>query len=111
MATREVTACGRKSVRRVGVEGQGPTIAGPLDATLEPRSRVGEPAVHGLQAAGAVLARALVGPNVPRPIVVAVGQDGDHLGGGQLVTARPRLVAARRLQAIEDRGAVLVLRS
>jgi hypothetical protein len=81
--------------------------AGPQYVTSEPRSRVGELAAHGLQDAGAVLARALVGPEVPGPIVVALGQDRDHLGGGQLVVARPRLVAAQRLQAVEDRTRVV----
>ena len=52
------------------------------------RSRVGELALCGLQDAGAVLVRALVGPDVVGAIVVALGQDGDHLGGGQLVIRR-----------------------
>src|SRR4051795_10782725 len=69
---------------------------------------VGELALGGLEDAGAVLVAALVGADLLGALVVALGQDGLHLGGGQLVIAGPRLVAAQRVDAAEDGAAVLV---
>ena len=69
----------------------------------------GELALGGLQDAGAALVGALVGADPLGAVVVALGEDGLDLGGGQLVIAGPRLVAAQRADAAQDRGAVLVL--
>src|SRR4029453_8110357 len=84
-------------------------LPGPVSITSGLRLRVGEFALGGLEDAGAVLVRALVGADALDAIVVALGEDGGHLGGGELVIARPRLVATQRRHAAQDRGAVLVL--
>ena len=70
-----------------------------------------ELALGGLEDAGAVLVGALVGADLLGAVVVALGEDGLDLGDGQLVVAGPRLVAAQRADAAQDRGAVLFLRS
>src|SRR4051812_31839141 len=62
----------------------------------------------GLEDPGAVLVGALVGAGLARPVVVALGQDGAHLVGRQLVVPGPRLVALERVDAIEDGRAALV---
>jgi hypothetical protein len=55
---------------------------------------VGELTLGGLEDAGAVLVAALVRAGLRGALVVTVGEDGPHIGGGQLVVAGPRLVAA-----------------
>src|SRR5512133_1101688 len=72
------------------------------------RLRGGGLALGGLEHAGAVLVGALVGADLAGPVVVALGQDGAHLVGRQLVVPGPRLVALERVDAIEDGRAALV---
>jgi hypothetical protein len=86
-AKRGSVAGGFPSAGRARRRTGGRRSPGPLYVTSGLRSRVGEFALCGLQDARAVLVRALVGPDVPGAIVVALGQDGDDLGGGQLVIA------------------------
>ena len=73
------------------------------------RLRVCHFAFSGLTDAGAVLVGALVGQDLLDTLVVPFGENSLHLGGSQLVIARPRLVAAQGGDPAEDRGAVLVL--
>ena len=73
------------------------------------RLRVCQFAFGGCADAGAVLMGALVGEDLLDALVVTLGENGLHLGGGQLVIPRPRLVAAQGRDSAEDRGAVLVL--
>src|ERR1700755_560171 len=73
------------------------------------RSGGGALALRGLEDAGAALVGALVGEDLRGAVVVALGEHGLDLGGGQLVVAGPRLVAAQRRDAAEHRGALLVL--
>src|SRR3954454_14054078 len=85
--------------------------AGARRATAAPAgraSRVAVLALGGPEDAGAVLVGTLVGADLPGAVVVALGEHGLDLGGGQLVVARPRLVTAQRGDAAEHRGAVLV---
>src|SRR4051794_28491164 len=71
-------------------------------------SGVAELALGGLQDAGAVFVVALVAADLLGAVVVALGQHGLDLADGQLVIARPRLVAAQRADPVEDRAAVLL---
>src|SRR4051812_32644889 len=93
-------------------------MAGPSIIPRRPRPRIagsqGRSGVAGLalgggEDAGAVLVRPLIGADPLGPCVVALGQDRLDLGGGELVVAGPRLVAAQRGDAAEDGRAVLVL--
>src|SRR5438034_2180937 len=65
-------------------------------------------ALGGLEDAGAALVGALVGLHLLGALVVALGEHGLDLGGGELVVAGPRLVAAQCGDPAQDRGAVLV---
>ena len=58
------------------------------------RSGVAELALGGLKHAGTILVSPLVGPGLLGALLVALGQDGLHLGGGQLVIAGPWLADA-----------------
>src|SRR5690348_7394030 len=68
-------------------------------------SGVGELALGGLEHACTVLVGALVGADGLGAVVVGLAQGGLDLGGGQLVVAGPRLVAAQAADAPEDGGA------
>src|SRR4051794_33241057 len=69
----------------------------------------GELALDGVQDAGAVLVRTLVGADLLGAIlVVAIREHGLDLGDGQLVVAGPRLVAAQGVHALQHGRAVLV---
>ena len=70
--------------------------------------RGGELALGGLQHTGAGLVGALVGADRLDAVVVGLVDGRLDLGRGELVVTRPRLVAAQRAEAVEDRGAVLV---
>src|SRR3954452_24410451 len=68
----------------------------------------GELALGGLEHAGAGLVGTLVGAHGLRAVLVGLAQRGLNLGGGELVIARPRLVAAQGADASEHGRAVLV---
>ena len=66
-------------------------------------------AFGGVQDGLAVFVGALVGASLVGAVLVAFAEHGLHLVGGQLVIAGPRLVASKRGDPAEDRGAVLIL--
>src|SRR4051812_47901072 len=71
-------------------------------------SGAGELALGGLEHAGACLVGALVGADGLGAGVVGLAERGLDLGGGQLVVAGPRLVAAQRADASQDGRAARV---
>src|SRR3954471_868775 len=69
---------------------------------------VGELSLGGLEHAGARLVGTLVGAHGLDAILVGLAERGLHVAGGELVVARPRLVAPQRADAPQHGRAVLV---